>query len=309
MMGFLQIKPSAGLHGGGDECIQWAVNKSKEIDLRLSEIILSDEKKKTDSPEYIARKTNDLADIIRDNLMDNSELFRKDIQRGLDKKLGRETLLNIKMPGRESYSKELEDYLVDVSDDAQKSVLRELNRKTLANIKDLPKKTRNRLLAEIALLVASHYTDLEKISYFFLNQRIDNIDDVIDELQRIQVEEINKPKYDVAALNAVSGAVNGVRNDVFQTPEVMEDIESFVFVNPDPKSPICQHLAGRVFSKEEYATSPYLPPLHHNCKSTVRAQTKGDKDNLPLSNDGLKVTAKGEDADKIMKSKTFTECC
>jgi len=141
-----------------------------------------------------------------------------------------------------------------------------------------------------------------------MNQHLDADDDIdasMDELSRIHEQEIAKPRYDVAAVNAVSGSVNGIRNDIFQEPDVLEDIESFVFVNPDPKSPICQHLAGRVFSKEDYAKSPYLPPLHHNCKSTIRAQTKGDPDNLPLSPDGLKITATGEEGAKIEKSKVF----
>ena len=53
--------------------------------------------------------------------------------------------------------------------------------------------------------------------------------------------------------------------DTLPEPDVLDDIESFVFTNPAPVSAICQNLNGRVFSKEEYATTPYLPPLHHNC--------------------------------------------
>jgi len=296
----------AWLAFGGDDGIEWAKETLKNYNIALAE------KKKTPAEIQIERDSIELAKIFRENLKDNSKDFRKAILQSLDKKASRDVLFSLKMPNIKGYQKQIESFLIDVSDTAQKEVFKELSTsKKLASIKDLPKATQKRLLAEIALIAATHYADIERLSYFFLNGRIDTDQDssaVVEELERLQVDHIDKSIYDVGALNAVSGAVNGVRNDVFQAPDVMEEIESFVFVNPDPKSPICKHLAGRVFSKEEYANSGFLPPLHHNCKSTIRAQTKGDKDNLPISPEGLSITAAGDDMDKIMKSKQFTEC-
>lgn len=295
---------------GGTDGIDWAIKKVNEIENQLSDIILADQKKKTDAPQFIERSAKELATRMRESLSESALLFRDVLLTNIEKDADREKLFNVKMPDRKKYEAMLTTFLVDISDKAQKAALKEVGKEDakLASLKDLPKKTRRRLLAEIALLAGAHYDEIEKISYFFLNQRIDteaDAEDTIAELERMHDAQLDKSTYDVGALNAVSGAVNGIRNDIFQTQEVLDDIDSFVFVNDDPKSPICQHLAGRVFSQEEYASSPYLPPLHHRCKSTVRAQTKGDPDNLPLSKEGLSITAQGSSREKIIKSKNF----
>ena len=109
-----------------------------------------------------------------------------------------------------------------------------------------------------------------------------------------------------AATNAVSSDVNATRNAVFQTPEVFEEIDSFIIVNPSPDAPICKNLAGRVFSKEEYKTQD-LPPYHHNCETTVRAQLKGQSNIKPVSPIGLAPTGTEDQVATILKSKTFDE--
>jgi hypothetical protein len=298
---------------GGTAGIDWALRKSKEIDSKLSENLTLAEKKNKKVGEFIGKNAKNLSKIMREGLTESASRFRVDVQDSLESGESRSKVLKIKMPNAKDYEADLLNFLIDLSDRALKDVANEVNpSKKFADIDDLPKKTRQRLLAQIALLASTQFEEIEKISYFFLNQNFDSeasVDDTLEELSRMHEQEIDKSKYDVAAVNAVSNAVNGVRNDFFQSPDVLDDIESFVFVNPDPKSPICQHLTGRVFSKEEYAKSPFLPPLHHNCKSTIRAQTKGDPDNLPISKEGLEVTADGEDKEKIMKSKQFTECC
>lgn len=275
--------------------------------------ILLAEKKNNEIADFIDKKSEGLAKVIRDSLTLSASKFRVDIQSGLEDKKSRSDIISIKMEGREKYAKALETALVDISDEALKQVAKETGIKNskLSSLNDLPKRTKERLLAQIALLVASDFDEIEKISYFFLNRSLDfdrDIDETMDELARIHEEELAKPKYDIEAINAASSAVNSARNDYFQSPEVLDEIESFVFVNPDPKSPICKHLAGRVFTRKEYEESPYLPPLHHNCKSTIRAQTKGDSDNLPLSKEGLSIVAEGDEQEKILKSKQFMEC-
>jgi len=292
--GFPTQKTIEYLALGGDIGVEWAI-----------ELAAND----TGATDLIKRRSGPLAKIMRTGLAKHSKDFRGLLLKSLKSNENRAKIFKVKVPNVEEYEKMLADFLIDVSDQAQKDVLKELNiTKKLAGIDDLPKATRDRILAEIALLASTQFADIEKMSYFFFNQRIDSeesADDLIAELKRMHEAQIAKGVYDVAAVNAISSSVNGVRNDVFQEDGVLNDIESFIFTNPDPKSPICQHLTGRVFTKEEYVNSPFLPPLHHNCKSTIIAQTKGATNNLPVSSEGLKIEAKGEDKEKIIKSKTF----
>lgn len=68
--------------------------------------------------------------------------------------------------------------------------------------------------------------------------------------------------------------VNEGRNSFFLDDEVSDSIHSFTFMNRDPKSPICRELAGKTFATNDVESMRYSPPLHHNCKSFLRANLK-----------------------------------
>lgn len=65
--------------------------------------------------------------------------------------------------------------------------------------------------------------------------------------------------------------VNEGRNSVFFDPEVEASIHSYTFMNDNPKSKICIELAGTTFNTNDAESLRYSPPLHHNCKSYLRA--------------------------------------
>ena len=113
------------------------------------------------------------------------------------------------------------------------------------------------------------------------------------------------PAIRAVSVNMTSKITNGIRTDVFQEPEILDDVESFVFTNPSPVSAICQNLTGRVFSKEEFATTPHIPPLHHNCKSFIVAQTVGKRGNKPISPNELQIVGTAEQVEKARKSITL----
>ena len=97
----------------------------------------------------------------------------------------------------------------------------------------------------------------------------------------------------VTGTNTASTIVNETRNTWFFEDEVVDEIHSFTFVNLDPKTEICKQLAGATFAVNDAASLVYTPPLHHNCKSYLRANLKTSK-NLPEVS-SLSPTAKAKE--------------
>lgn len=85
--------------------------------------------------------------------------------------------------------------------------------------------------------------------------------------------------------NVSSLMVNEGRNSFFFEPDVLEEVHSFTFMNAAPKSAICKELAGVTFPVNDAESLRYSPPLHHNCKSFLRANLKTSKgvDRLEVS--------------------------
>ena len=228
----------------------------------------------------------------------------------------RKKALAVEMRGQRKYSNQLLSFLSSVGDEARRDVLSELGKsdlnladaETKENLLGLPKSSRQKITSEVDLIVKDQDAQIEKVVLFTVNSNLDTTDSV-DQIEREM--KIQRDKYvdgaaiRVGAVNFVSSVTNGVRNDVFQTPEVFDDIESFVYFNTSPKAAICKNLNGRVFSKDEYKTSPLLPPNHHNCKSIVVAQTEGATGNKDVSPVGLQPTGTEDQIETIMKSKTL----
>lgn len=95
-------------------------------------------------------------------------------------------------------------------------------------------------------------------------------------------EQDGSPSIKLTAAMLAAKVVNQTRAAIVKDPVVDARIESYEYMNGDPKSQICQELQGRVFTKQEYAASSNKPPLHHNCKSFIRIQYVDNK-NKPLS--------------------------
>ena len=201
----------------------------------------------------------------------------------------------------------------DTSNKALDAVLKEMGatRSTFNlqdEISDLPRKMQKAVSAEALLTAEFLDLDLEKIVLFGFNLNIDQTDSpalLKQEIKRNTDKFLAGGIPKTASTNMTSKITNGVRNDFFQVPEVLDEIESFVFVNPAPVSAICQNLTGRVFSKEEYATTAFLPPLHHNCKSTIRAQRTKARNKQPVDAEGLVPTGTDTEIQKALKRITI----
>lgn len=88
---------------------------------------------------------------------------------------------------------------------------------------------------------------------------------------------IDSNQVDTKGTNAASLMVNEGREAFFFEPDVLDEIHSFTFVNFAPVSAICKELAGTTFNTNDAESLRYTPPLHHNCKSYLRANLKSSK--------------------------------
>lgn len=260
---------------------------------------------------FIEDRALELAGILRSGLKSRSDEMLNDIFRLLNSggtpATIRKAVLKLDLPNGKEFKSSVRDWAGRTAQDAFEMTLAELGKTKrgvkLDEISKMPKDVRERLVQGILLLSGFIENDLKKAVYFAFNENFLN-----DETKQIAMQKVSdardqyldKRNIDVAAVNAASNVTNNMRQDVFTSDDVFADIESFVFENPDPVSLICQSLVGTVFSKEEYETSPNIPPLHHNCKSYVTAQTNGDPRNKPLSPGGLQITDP-----KLLKQRTL----
>ncbi len=96
---------------------------------------------------------------------------------------------------------------------------------------------------------------------------------------------IESNNVNTKGVNVSSTMVNESRDTWFFAPEVVDEIHSFTFVNPAPKSAVCIELAGTTFRTNDIGSIAFTPPLHHNCKSILRANLKTSRgvDRLEIS--------------------------
>jgi hypothetical protein len=168
----------------------------------------------------------------------------------------------------------------------------------------LPPAIKKLVQAQAELIAETQEADLEKIVSFQFtssNTATDDLDVIqkdIDESVARTLGGSNKGGMSVeaAASNAVAHVANQARTEYFFEPEVLDGIESFTLENSDPVSDICTELAGKTFAPDDPQVDEYTPPLHHLCKSRMRANLKGAKGN-PEIDGKVKVS---EDAKKSM---------
>lgn len=286
------------------ERLDAAFYREAENDIRLASAIPS---------VFITRQAEPLEAATRAMLTERSDrmiatmanIFKTEKNKSKARTRG----LEQRLPDKKAFKDMYKASTGDTANKALDNVLKELGgtRESfkLDEISDLPNKMQQVVLAEALLTAEFLDVDLEKIVLFTYNLNFDQTDSaavISQELTKQRDRFVTGGIPKTAATNVTSKVTNAIRNDVFQTPSVLEEIESFVFVNPAPVSAICQNLTGRVFSKEEYATTPFLPPLHHNCKSTIRAQRTTARNKKPVDATGLRPTGTDDQIEKALKS-------
>lgn len=172
--------------------------------------------------------------------------------------------------GVKEYSAQIKEFISGVSREAIQQVKKEIPGGTklkLSEFNKLPPSIQKAVEAQIGLLTSFQIQDLLKALFFQFNSSVESTDS--DDLLQSDLNQTLKQFLEGASVaagagNTVAMAVNEGRSEFFFDPDVLEEIESFTFVNGDPVSPICQDLAGTTFSKDDPDMQRYSPPLHHN---------------------------------------------
>lgn len=208
------------------------------------------------------------------------------------------------MKGRRAFEKAFKAFNLKLGEESVEQVLKELDEK----LDKPPANSALQIAAAASLMSKKAFDDLEsniKTSYNNAVGKTDSANDLRNRMSATKDSFLKSASLIAIAYNAASATVNIARDNVYREPKIMQKIESFIFKNDAPVTQICASLAGRVFSKEEYNSTAYLPPLHHNCKSYIVAQKTDWKNNKPLSPAGLTPTGTEAEIAAANKSATF----
>lgn len=296
-----------------------------------------DDEKKKSSPDSSAKLTEieyslvepsvganikkvgeELTKIMSNNMSERGILLVGEmmkIWRNAPKSKRMEQVNRLKVPGKDNYKKIISGQLADIYVRSTDGVKKELKSEGLklaeqSEIRDLPAESKAAGASQSDLIVESQDADLRKNLFFSFTAKADILPTEAQmnaNLLNVVERYVGGASIRVAGPNAVANAVNLARNAVFQQKETLDKIESFIFTNPSPDAPICVHLTGRVFTKQEYVVSDKLPPLHHNCNSWIQAQVIGGTGNKPVSQAGLSVQGTDKQIETIEKSIRFNE--
>lgn len=137
------------------------------------------------------------------------------------------------------------------------------------------------LIAKQAELISEQsLADMQaKLAFTFssIELKSKDIDIIKQNMEENLSDYVKSPQVVIKGENVSALMVNEGRSAVFNEPDVLETIHSYTFMNRAPKSAICQELAGTTFNTNDAESLRYTPPLHHNCKSYLRANLKVSK--------------------------------
>lgn len=172
---------------------------------------------------------------------------------------------NVELSERVDYMEKIQEKYGDVSDIK------------LNEFSDLPGYMQVLVAKQSQLISDDTINDLESTVAFSFSSIETRTNDpaVIRQALEDSVEDFaTANNINTKGTNAASFAINQGRNSFFYEPEVLDEIESFTFINASPVSTICRELVGTTFATNDRESLRYAPPLHHNCKSYLRANLK-----------------------------------
>lgn len=231
----------------------------------------------------IATGKQDLLKVMKENLVEISEGMIGDIlaaAKKLPNSRRRSATSSVEPKGTMAYKAALKDALSSLASKALQKARAEIPGKRTARLTEfgkgvklsefdkLPPNVQSRITEQSQLLVDSQMADLKKALFFQFGHSIDSTGDpavLEQDLEEAGDNYIDGPAPALGASNSSSVTVNESRNAFFFDDDVLEDVQSFQFVNGDPVCPLCQDLNGSVFTADDAEASRYYPPLHHNC--------------------------------------------
>lgn len=285
------------------------------------EVELSEKKVKTPS-DLITSQGARITDNVKMSLELMADRFIGDVMnkyKMLPTGKKQQATSNIELVGIKKFKESLKIALTDTATKAVKQARKEVpnkadikltlkNEKALAALGDISEIKLNefsKLPAHIQVLIArqvdlitkSSTDELKnKISFVFSSSETSTQDARVirQDLENAVDNHLDASNMIAKGLNASATITNESRNAFFFEPEVLEEIHSFTFMNVAPKSDICTELTGLTFAANDVESMRYSPPLHHNCKSFLRANLKTSKGIDKLEITTLNPTAQAE---------------
>lgn len=188
--------------------------------------------------------------------------------------------------------------------DANIIALAEENNTKFSDVSNLPRRLQTLLANEAELHSEKLSTDVTEVVAFQFNTSESSTKDaavIRQDVEEAALKKIESGAVTTAANNVTSLIINEARNTFFFEQEVLDEIESFTYMNSSPVAAICIRLRGVTFATNNAEMLRHAPPNHHSCKSWLRANLKTNKKNPTIeSTPGL--------TDKELKSITLS-CC
>lgn len=282
----------------------------EEKDLNPDEEVELSTKEKIDTPKkLIDKQAEKISEDIKEALEFSAAKYINDVMvkfKKLPVNKKQAATDNIKISGINNLKKDLKRTLSDTANRSIDMARKEIpSKKDIAlnnherdmvrlvekygeDIKEIKLNEFSKLPAYIQVLVRKQTDLISEDSMTELKKRIDfsfssietkeKSEDVIKQRMEEEADKfITSNSVSTKGVNAASLMVNEGREAFFFEPDVLDEIHSFTFVNFAPKSAICQELAGTTFNTNDAESLRYTPPLHHNCKSYLRANLKTSK--------------------------------
>lgn len=261
------------------------------------------------------RGKKEMRAVMEKHLREMADDLKEQLRRQWANK-GENAIKHVAARGLSSYKSALREVMADIAEAALEQARKEVpaaKKVKFASFDKMNPKVKRAIERQLALVVETQAADLEKVVLFQFASSASsqtNIDGILNDVEaRIQPILDGSSKggmsLEAAAGDATAHIVQNTRNEFFFTPDVLREIESFTFVNDDPVSEICQNLNGQVFLPTDPAAEAYYPPLHHNCKSRIVPNLRGEK--VPVT--GLAPIADSlEERQRLEKLITLCDC-
>lgn len=281
---------------------------SEELDEDEEDVELNTKKKEKTPKTLIDEQSEKVSSEIADVLKFASDKYIVDTinrYKQLPESKKQNATSKIVIAGKAKLKKELRNILTDTSlkaiDMAKKEVPTPKEIQLKSTEKDLLILTEkygdyseiklnefSKLPAHIQVLIGKQSELISEASLTEMKERLDFSFSSIETkskdegvIRQAMQEEANdfitSNQVNVKGTNVSSLVVNESRNTYFENDDVLDQIHSFTFMNNAPKSAICRELAGTTFNTNDVESLRYSPPLHHNCKSFLRANLKTSK--------------------------------
>ena len=162
---------------------------------------------------------------------------------------------------------------------------------------DLPSNVRKLLMIQRDFLVESQLADLKTAVAFQFSTSLfntDSLDVLVADLQEAAGDFVLGRSISSGASVTGSKIVNQTRMEYLYGDKATPQVEAYVFINnhTDNRTPICESLAGTVFSPSDPNRYKFTPPLHYNCRSFIQPILKGNLGNRKIEK--LKVSKSNE---------------